>query len=233
MDQAVKPPVADSSPSAVFLRTLFETGAPVVAAPGRYEAGLETAAILKAREAVWRASLPGGMPAFSLSCAEWAAGKLYAACQLAAWREADGEMVRRAFAGPGPDSSKPEAIYSADVVFCFLPSVAALARRLAAGDALVAELLKLSAAWPLSGAGMERPVPARAAAAVLAHDGLRRLYVDRIIERAAVEEAAGDPRVAEEVAAALGLHGETLAPGLFLAPRAGRKSGENQKNRPN
>jgi hypothetical protein len=121
-------------------------------------------------------------PAIALPAGAWALTTVYRAAQALVFREIDADAVRQMLAVPCPLPPSPAVHYSADLCLRYLPDLLALARGIAPDDPLVTGLVALARAWPLSsvgvaGAGEADPSP------FLDHPSLRRLYVDRIIER--------------------------------------------------
>lgn len=190
-------------------------------APGEPPEEDEWDTALAVVEDSWRLHAPGPVPAFHPPTARWAAQLIYRGCQFTLWRDAGAEMVKKAFRKTAPAAGAEggaadefSRLYSADLTLRFLPSLVALATRLAPGDVLVEELRRIAAEWPLSSPGVPDLEPP-AAPAVLKHPGLRRLYADRIIA-AADRSRLADPDTAAAVREALGAFPE-LAPALLPA----------------
>jgi hypothetical protein len=198
-----------------FLTAVREGRAVTVPPPGaagdRGDAGGVTGA-LEAMDAAARAEVAYGAPPLMMDVARWAAGRLYQACQFLVYRDVEAEAVRAGCAVACPAAAaSPAVCYSADLMLRYLPDVYALARGVAREDPLVEGLVSLARAWPLSSVGMAE-VGKVDVAAFIGHAGLRRLYVDRIIERndrsrlddaavvAAVREAIGAfPEIAPRI----------------------------------
>ena len=161
-----------------------------------------------------RQNLAGIAPDLDLAAAQWAAVRLYRACQALVCREMPQPEMEKMLREPCPVSASPAVDYSVDLVFRFLPQVAALARRVAQSDSLVEELRALGRAWPLSSVGMEH-LGTIDAARILAHPSLRQLYIDRILLSGDTSRLL-DPEVRAAANAALGAHPE-LAPDLRTA----------------
>ena len=196
-----------------FLEALAETGdvpTPAWAAAVASEQG-DVDDVLVAADAAARLDAPGDAPPFDVAAARWAARILFRACCCLADRTVDAAVVAKALGEPGSPASTASACWSADLFLRHLPELHALARGLAPGDPLVAEMEKLGGAWPLSSVGMKLAVDAPAPAPCIADDPcLRRLYVDRVLSRGDTSRLAA-AWVAEGVRAALGAHAE-LAP---------------------
>ncbi|MDO7847301.1 hypothetical protein Q5H92_13090 [Hymenobacter sp. M29] len=197
-----------------FLHDILTTGAVTLAGqPSPFEpTDLHAAeASLRAYHAEDALELPQVAPAFDAPAALWATQFLYHTVQLALLRELDERVIGQClkdFAG----EITPEAIYSADLTFRYLPDLLRLAKGLAPGDALVTRLLAVAQQWPLSFVGTALDATeAEAEAVVLAHPALRPAYIDRIIQMKD-RARAGQPHLAPLVQAALGGHAATLWP---------------------
>ena len=196
-----------------FLQALFETGhvsAPLTLSTGEKD---EITPQLLEFDRAARLNLAGTAPELNLAVAAWAATLLYRTCQLLILRNLDAAQVADAFLLPCPAARSPETDYSADLFLCYLPDLHEIARRLAADDPLVARIETLTAAWPLSGVGMKGIEP-DGIESFIHHPTLRRLYLDRIIERKAFL-LARDPRVADWIRASYGAFPE-LCPELAV-----------------
>jgi hypothetical protein len=195
-----------------FLTDLLTTGAVTLAGrPAPFEdADLRVAeAVLRAYHAEDALELPHTAPAFAPEAAQWAAQYLYHTLQLALVRELDETVVHdclRDFDG----LMTPEAVYSVDLTFRYLPDLLRLAKGLAPGDALVARLQATARQWPFSFVGTEMLAP-EAEAVLLAHPALRQAYVDRII-RVRDQRRGGQAHLIPFVQAALGAHAAVLWP---------------------
>jgi hypothetical protein len=121
------------------------------------------------------------------------------------------DVINRALAEPCPEPGSPSVHYSVDLFLRYFPEVFIPAQKLAPGDPLIAELLKLGAAWPLSSIGIPGVEPANLEA-IVSSPCLLRLYADRVIQK---EDCARlkDQRIADAVRSGLGDHPE-LAPAI-------------------
>jgi hypothetical protein len=192
-----------------FLTQLAENGVAVVSsAEGLTESADD---ILLAWDAIQRANFPGAAPELIPEAAAWAAARLYRGCQALVCREMPPADAARLLREPCPHTPSPAVDYSVDLVFRFLPDLLTLTRRVSHNDPLVAELLALGQAWPLSSVGMEG-IGAVEVAHLLTHPGLRQLYVDRILLTGDVSRL-NDAAVRAAAKAALGAYPE-LAPAL-------------------
>lgn len=195
-----------------FVKSLLESGAVGVSAPpGMPEEWGEAVVEL---DRIARPELTGEAPALVERAGAWGLSVLYRACQLLAYRDVDGEQVRAMLATPCPERASPSVCYSVDLSLRYLPDVMSLARGIAPGDPLVASLLTLAEAWPLSSVGI-KGLNAMDVGPFAGHPSLRQLHVDRIIERCDVMRL-GDASILESVRAAIGGFPE-LAPGIAAA----------------
>jgi hypothetical protein len=186
-----------------FLQRLQGSGEVLVARDEPVERG-EAERVLREWEAVVRADGSDGLPEYDPQAALWAAERLYAACALFAHRDLGGDEVAARLAVPCPSSSAiPSTHYSVDLVMRQLPQLIALARRLAPGDSLLAELWRLAREWPLSSVGLPPSGPMDLAP-ILGHQGLARHYVDRVLQ-CGDRARAGEPAVREWIETGLGL----------------------------
>jgi|JI10StandDraft_1071094.scaffolds.fasta_scaffold113680_3 hypothetical protein len=189
-----------------FLLRLQGSGRVTVGRDGSPEPG-DLASVLRDIDAAVRIDAPAGLPELDLPAAVWAAERLYAACALFAYRDLDARELqgRLGVVCPSP-IDRPSTHYAVDLTFRHLPELLQLARGLSPDDLLVQYLYALAAAWPLSSVGM-RDLGEVDVTPLCANDGLRRLYVDRVL-RHDDRERAVDPRIARAIAAAVGEHRE-------------------------
>lgn len=198
-----------------FVNAIVETGRVTVAAGSDALDGADDAA--RELDRLIRPSLAYDPPALSVAAGGWALHRLYAACQALAHRQIGPEAVRGSLAVPCPLPPSGAACYSVDLTFRLLPDLTLLARGVARADPLVAGLESLARAWPLSSVGMADLGPVDVEP-FIAHPSLRRLYADRVIERADLSRLI-DPRVREAVREALGAFPH-LAPNVAAAMNA-------------
>jgi hypothetical protein len=194
-----------------FCEALFSEGAVRLADsnPAAAEDIDNAARFILQAEVELREHLPGKPPEADPAAVEWVTGMFHRASQLLVYRELGEELVTKDLSVPGPDPGSTNAIYSVDLVFRFLPDLWRIAHAASADDPLVKRLAEWSQTWPLSGIGIPHDGP-RAIDAILQHSCLRRMLVDRVIEKQAAHLLA-DARVRELVRAALGSHAH-LAP---------------------
>ncbi|SNR82375.1 hypothetical protein [Hymenobacter sp. AT01-02] len=194
-----------------FVKELLESGQvtvmgePMALAAEDQDAVLHQLRQFHAEDAVHQ---PYQAPNFDPDAALWAARYVYRVVQLVLVRELDDTAVQvwlQDFSG----SPTPEAVYSVDLTFRYLPILLHLAQGLAPADALVARLQATAQQWPFSFVGTATPEPTPAA--ILEHPSLRTAYADRIIAARDLARAQ-EPAVAELVRAALGNYASTLWP---------------------
>lgn len=206
---------------AAFLESLFDTGRVQCATPDTINQSDAARAldVLKTTELRVRADMPGTAPEFDAAVALKAAEQCYRACQFLVYRDVDAGTAAAALREAAPHGNSAECHYSVDLTFRYLPDVLRLARATSAGDPLIDELRKLAARWPLSSVGIDgMSFDDAALKPILEHPALKRMYVDRIIERAAADRL-GHTAVSAAVRAAIG-------PFPHLAPELARALAE-------
>lgn len=179
-------------------------------------------ALLREWHAAACEDLAGPAPVFDEAAARWGAAMLFRAAWFYLHRDAPEQELLHLLSVPPPVPPGPAAILSADVSLRWLPDIHRMALALAPGDPLLALLQNLAAAHPLSGAALppaegrtRTPEPA-AWAVLLAHPGLWRLFIDRVI-------AAGArwwlhlPEVRAAIRGAAGAYAAELVPALDLS----------------
>lgn len=207
---------------AEFLTALVDNGRVRVPAPTAEEALLldpkngmhaqardEALKVLTNCHELLAAEFPGAPPAYDPQAALWAACMFYRAAQLAVYRALGPEAIDAAFRDPAPKNDSPSAVWSVDVTFRFLPDLYRLSAGLATDDPLALKLAEFARAWPLSSVGMKNIDVDTSKLTWLNHDGLRRLYVDRVIatkDRSRLH----DSRVASSVREAIGAFPELV-----------------------
>ncbi|HVX12580.1 MAG TPA: hypothetical protein VHC22_15470 [Pirellulales bacterium] len=191
-----------------FLSSLSENGSAQV---GRPDEPLETTAgdadeLLVEFDRVARQQLAFTTPKFSIEVARWAAELMYRGCQCLVYRDLGEDRVKQGLGVVCPRPLSADTIYSADLVLRYLVDLATMARAVAERDVLVAELMRLGTAWPLSSVGMSQiaanQLDGRAVEIVMADRCLRQLYADRIVTRrdaGRLEQAAVGAAVREAV----------------------------------
>ncbi|HEY2587414.1 MAG TPA: hypothetical protein VGI81_16840 [Tepidisphaeraceae bacterium] len=192
-----------------FVSSLLERGVVRVSAPP--DAPRDWRAAIVELDQMARPEMAFDPPPLVEPAAAWGLSMLYRSCQFLTYREVDAETVRRALAEPCPESARPAVCYSVDLALRYLPDVMSLTQGIASADPLVASLLGLASAWPLSSVGIKR-VSNIDTGAFIIDRSLRQLYVDRIIERADVSRL-DDSLVRDSVRAAVGSFAE-LAPAI-------------------
>ena len=198
-----------------FLSRLPADGLAIVTSEEKLEPDDGWREVVREWDAVQRRELAFTAPELSLAAAEWAAVRLYRGCQSLICRDVAPDDLRRFFSEPCPEPPNAAAtVYSADLVFRFLPDLVKLAQRIERGDPLVLELTKLARDWPLSSAGIA-DVGEVDATPLLAHPSLRQLYVDRILATGDVARLK-DPAVRQAAQSSLGIF-PALAPTIAAA----------------
>ena len=160
--------------------------------------------VLAQIERISRLNAPADAPPYIPQAAVWGAEVLYRCCQFLVFRDVEAEVIRQTLAPQPPEPIDHGVIYSVDLLLRFLPSLYSLAQGAAPGDPLVKELQILGSRWPLSSVGMSGVKPQRLDA-ILSDRCLRRMYVDRVVERSDGSRLH-NVTVRDEVAAALGAH---------------------------
>jgi hypothetical protein len=206
-----------------FVNQLIGTGRVHVAARGLpADQDADAPDAMREVDVVARLDAPGDPPVLDVPAAVWAAGVLNAACRLLVYRDLT-LGPDTPLAPPCPSGPSASAVWSADLTLRYLPDVLRHARAVAQDDPLVAALLELARAWPLSSVGVPGVPRPLDLTHVWSHPSLRQLYVDRVIERQD-NERLNDPATAGAVVAAVGAHGELLR-GLRLPPPAAGEGG--------
>ena len=134
---------------------------------------------LRQLDAAVRLDRPEELPELDMDAAIWATQQL-----LALWTalmEPDDSRVAPTPTCPS-DMHRPATHFSVDLVFRHLPYLTSRADSLPANDARRQVLRELAETWPLSSVGIDG-ITATDVATLLAHDGLRRTYAERILRR--------------------------------------------------
>lgn len=195
-----------------FVTALLESGRVRVPASPDVLGGLAQA--VQELDHLARPELAFDAPALVPAAGEWALLLLYRGCQALVHREIEAGAVRAALSRPCPAPPSPGACYSADLALRFLPDLLRLARGIAEDDPLVEGLRTVARAWPLSSVGAGQ-LGELDVTPFIDHPSLRRLYADRVIERADLSRP-DHPAVREAVRAALGAFPQ-LAPRVAAA----------------
>ena len=166
-----------------FLTDLFRQGEVVVEGQLKpfLPADLETSKHLL--EKIYEeegADLPFDSPAFDDGAAMWSAQFLYRAVQFALLRELDDQSIQQELR-PFPAEVTPSAIIAVDLCMRYLPDLFKLVRGLAPDDVLVRYIRQTAAQWPYSAVGMDVTEEPNNITAVLSDNGLRQIYLERVI----------------------------------------------------
>lgn len=195
-----------------FVSNILDSGR--VRVPSARQAPEQFRAAVRELDRLARAEMPCQAPELDPAAGEWALLAVYRACQALVYREIEPDAVRDALSRPCPRPPSHEVCYSVDLALRFLPELTGLARGIAEDDPLVEGLLALARAWPLSSVGV-KGLGAVDVQPFLGHPGLRRLYADRVIERADLSRLC-DPATRDAVREALGAFPH-LAPAVARA----------------
>lgn len=137
--------------------------------------------VLLQRESEYRVELPGMPPDVDARAAAWGLATMYQLCQFHVYRHLGSDVVEQRFAA-ALQSDLPGVHYSVDLALRFLPDIAHLTGHSSPEDPLSAVVQRLASDWPLSSVGIPDIAP-RDLEPILADDCLRRMYVDRVIDR--------------------------------------------------
>lgn len=197
-----------------FLDDLLSDGCATLTRPVPVDADDRAAAaeVLRNFEQQWRLEFPGDPPDLVISAALWAAEMLFHACECLMFREIDEDGIYDLLGLTYSGARTAAEHYSVDLTFQLLPDVTVRAENISGEDPLLAFLRKWACQWPLSSVGMAGIEPV-GLEAVLGHAGLRRVYVDRVLERND-HSRLHDPQVVAEIRTVLGVHSE-LAPKMW------------------
>ncbi|BBO34351.1 hypothetical protein [Lacipirellula parvula] len=196
-----------------FLQDLFEGRRTRAAAPyDLSESELqETREFLANFEEAYRLNLPDAPPRFDVEAALWATTHYYKACQYALFRDYGPDFAFTPANQAIAALNSPEAHYSVDLAFRFLPDLLSFCRS-ATDDPLRQELLEWARQWPLSSVGIIE-APEVDIAPLLGSASLMQMYADRAIESGDVR-AMQSVQGAQAIEESLGLYQE-LAPELM------------------
>lgn len=157
--------------------------------------------------------MPDVPPQYAPTAAVWAAQFLYYALQCTVFRNLDAQTVENLLK-KYPEEATPEAIYSVDLTFRYLPDLFKLAKGLAPDDILVQILRENAHFWHFSTVGMDVG-NTTTHATILAHPSLRLAYIDRIIQCRDIKRVNSDG-IKELVQTALGDYSVLLWPDFNL-----------------
>jgi MoxR-vWA-beta-propeller ternary system domain bpX4 len=145
--------------------------------------------------------MPDAPPQYFEPAALWAAQFLYHALQCTILRNLDDDTVNKLLED-FPEAATPEAIYSIDLCFRYMPNLFSLAKGLAPDDVLVKILKKNALFWNFSSVGMDLEQDV-SHGIILEHPSLRIAYIDRIIQSKDIKRVNTE-QVKELVQIALG-----------------------------
>ncbi len=187
-----------------FLRHLFENGrvsVPTVA-PLLDEELADGDRVIAEYERHDRSHVAGTAPELDVEAARWAAVRFFRACQFAVYRDIDAETIQQELGRPYVGATAPNALYSVDLLFRFLPELAKFGEPAAERDPLLDTLNRWAHDWPLSSVGM-KGVEDVSIEGFSTSPALMQMYVDRIIA-AEDHTRLSSPVVRDHVRAALG-----------------------------
>lgn len=184
--------------------------------PARREAiekpSVTVESVLFEAERVWRASLPDDLPAFDVRSAKQAAEIVFAVFQSLADASFRAVDVQRVITESGlKPSADPSVIYSADLLFHFLPQLEERAGRLSDSE-LKDVIRQLCAAWPFSSVGVNE-LPHGSLSDAIRLGGLWTEFTDRVLATRD-KHWMMDSSVKIELKSSLG-HYPELDPALF------------------
>jgi len=190
-----------------FVAALLECGRVTVPAPqsdSLHSEADEVRRLLDERGRALALNFSREPPALDLEVALWAARQMYRASQLAIYRELNSGAIEQLLGDPCPQALPAARHWSVDLTFVFLPDLLLLARSASREDPLVTRLFEWAAAWPLSSVGIPGVCPQNVSN-IAVHDGLLKLYVDRILAKKDWSRLK-DPAVQVAAATSLGAY---------------------------
>lgn len=125
--------------------------------------------------------------AFDAKAALWAAEFLYKSVQLTLIRQLDEASIKKElqlYQG----TIDPSAICSADLTLRYMGNLRQLASGMAPGDSLLYYFDLVAGQWPYSAIGWAALPNKEALFGILRHEGLRLLFLERIIEKKAITD---------------------------------------------
>lgn len=153
--------------------------------------------------------MPVTAPSFNEQAALWAAKYFYTAVQLTVLRD-ESEAVINEKLLPFDGIMDASAMYSADLVLRYLPTLLKLAKGLSPADLLVTALEQTAAAWPFSSVGIETTV-IKNESVIFSDASLSIAYTDRLITARDIKRISGT-EIKQHVLCAAGIHLETFWP---------------------
>lgn len=189
---------------ALFLQAITNEGRAAVSAELSNVSDADALPILEKLDTYAREELALELPARSPNVALWAARLCYQLSRFIVCRDIPAEQIAATCNIACPEPRNPETDWSADLTLRHLPSLFQLARHLSNGDPLVQQMTKIAADWPLSSVGIPGLEKLQINSFV-GHDGLRRLYGDRVLTAADISRL-GDARLDDVLRADLGIH---------------------------
>ena len=146
------------------------------------------------------------VPEFDAATALWAAKTIYISAQLLLYREnevTDLDMLLPDYTAIRNASS----VLSADLCLRFLPDILVQLKMIDSEDALIEILERKIVYWHYSGINYTLPLEQLDFDSMFAEDGLKRLYLNRIITNKKID-LANHPACKENVAGYLGMYAD-------------------------
>jgi hypothetical protein len=153
--------------------------------------------------------MPGTAPAFDEAAALWAAKYFYTSVQLTVLRD-EGEAVVNEKLQAFAETITTDAIYSADLILRYLPTLLQLAKGLSPADVLVKALEQTAADWPFSSTDIEI-AGVKNEDIIFTHPSLTITYTDRLIA-AKNSKRIYSEQLQQHILSATGLHLKTFWP---------------------
>jgi hypothetical protein len=205
--------IAAMSASASFVHALAESGrvrVPIGPAAA-FVADEAAEEALRTLDASLRLDAPAVAPTFDLAAAVAGARLVFDACRFLVDRTLGADVVKSVLVVDRAVVPTPSSIWSIDLCLRCLPDLFVQARARSADDPLVSGLVAAARDWPLSGVGLAVPGERVLPEALQANECLRRMLVDRVIERGDAE-LARIPWIAASIAAVRGAYPGLVPP---------------------
>lgn len=169
---------------------------------------LKVAGFLEGEYLAEALSYPYTAPDFDVDAAVWAAEVTYLTAQLILNRQHESKEFPTLFP-KSPSTLTATAVLSADLTLRFLPQMVRKLKELDIEDELIPYLEELLAKWHFSGIDHEINNEALNFGEMMAHPGVRQIYVDRVIA-CKNHTRAMHPVLQPWIKATLGIHQPTF-----------------------
>src|SRR5690348_14553961 len=103
--------------------SMLQEGGHVIVGRDDPQRGEELERALNEMDAVARGDLAFTAPALSMPAAQWAAIRMYRACQFLVYREVEPSIIEKDLREPCPEAVSPSVCYSVDLSFRILPDL--------------------------------------------------------------------------------------------------------------